>query len=297
MPIDTILAVDDYEPILALYRRIFHPPDPGALDILGLGTETPSLPPLDCRTYSDPLKLVDDYRREYAKGLRARVCILDILMPQQNGLVTARQLREIDPDIEIVVCTADPGTVPLAVSEELGSGVFFVRKPPHSDEFALMVHALVRSWNERRKLQRRTLMLRRRAETMRKQAAFLGSLLESVPDLVFMKDAEGAYITCNKMFARYAGRAPSEIIGGTDCDFLPPDACRVYLEQDREVLASGRALTYEQTVPHPDGGECVLETVKSPVFSKQGECIGLIGIARDITNREKPRQQPNPTVV
>lgn len=287
MPIDTILAVDDDEPILALYRRIFHPPDPGALDILGLGVESASLPPLDCRTYSDPLKLVDDYRREYAKGLRARVCILDILMPQQNGLVTARQLREIDPDIELVVCTADPGTVPLAVSAELGSGVFFVRKPPHSDEFALMVHALVRSWNERRKLRRRTLMLRRRAETMRQQTAFLESLLESVPDLIFMKDARGIFTTCNKAFARFARRTPESIVGGTDCDFLPPGSCRLYLEQDIEVLDSGRAITRHEWVDHPDGGKCLLETVKSPVFSKNGECIGLIGIARDITNREQ----------
>jgi two-component system aerobic respiration control sensor histidine kinase ArcB len=45
-------------------------------------------------------------------------------------------------------------------------------------------------------------------------------------------------------------------------------------------------LTYEQHVDHPDGGKCLLETVKSPVFSKKGECIGLIGIARDISNRE-----------
>lgn len=285
MPIDTILAVDDDEPILALYRRIFRPPEPGALDILGFGTEAPSLPPLDCRTYSDPLLLLADYKREYAKGLRARVCILDILMPQQNGLVTARQLREIDPDIEIVVCTADPGTVPLAVSEELGSGVFFVRKPPHSDEFALMVHALVRSWNERRKLQRRTLMLRRRAETMRKQAAFLGSLLEAVPELIFMKDIEGVFIMCNRMFARYAGRAPADIIGGTECAFLTKERCQVYLAQDRQVMQGGTPLTFREEVQGPDGAPCLLETVKSPVYSANGECIGLIGIARDITNR------------
>ena len=287
MPIDTILAVDDDEPILALYRKIFHPPDPRALDVLGLGRESASLPPLDCRTYSDPLELVADYRREYSKGLRASVCILDILMPQQDGLITARQLRKIDPDIEIVVCTADPGTVPLAVSSELGSRVFFVRKPPHSDEFALMVHALIRSWGEHRKLRRRTSMLRRRAETMRQQTAFLYSLLESVSDLVFMKNTSGVYMTCNKVFALFAKRTLQRIIGGTDFDFLPADLCQQFLMQDRQVIESGQPLTHQQRVDHPYGGQCLLETVKSPVFSGNGECIGLIGIARDITNREK----------
>jgi PAS domain S-box-containing protein len=52
-------------------------------------------------------------------------------------------------------------------------------------------------------------------------------------------------------------------------------------------VETGQSLTYKQRVQHPEGGECTLETVKSPVFSKKGECIGLIGIARDITNREK----------
>jgi PAS domain S-box-containing protein len=287
MPSDIILAVDDEKQILALYRRIFMPPERGKFDILGTKGERVSVPSLDCRTYDNPLEVVAEYRRQFAAGVRASVCILDILMPHQSGLVTARQLREIDPDIEIIVCTADPGTVPLSISKEFGNSVFFVCKPPNIEEFAMLVHSLARSWRERRKLRRRTAMLRRRAETMRSQTAFLGSLLESVSDLIFMKDAKGVYITCNKMFARYAGRPPDEIIGGTDFDFLPPEMCETFLEQDRQVVETGQSLTYKQRVQHPEGGECTLETVKSPVFSKKGECIGLIGIARDITNREK----------
>jgi PAS domain S-box-containing protein len=52
-------------------------------------------------------------------------------------------------------------------------------------------------------------------------------------------------------------------------------------------MKTGQPLTHEQRVPHPEGGGRMLEMVKSPVFSKQGEYIGLIGVARDITNREK----------
>jgi PAS domain S-box-containing protein len=286
MPTDVILAVDDERHILALYRRIFSLPDAGKFDVLGSGSDGTSLPPVDCRTYADPLKLVAEYRQQFAGGLRASVCILDILMPQQSGFATARQLREIDPDIEIIVCTADPGTVPLSIGREFGNSVFFVRKPPNSEEFAMLVHSLIRSWRERRKLHRRSVMLRRRAEVMRRQTAFLDSLMESVSDLIFMKDTKGVYMTCNKVFARFAKRAPEEIIGGTDCDFLPPEMCRTFVDQDRQVMETGRPLTYEQQVDHPDGGKCLLETVKSPVFSKKGECIGLIGIARDISNRE-----------
>jgi len=285
MPSDIILAVDDEKHILALYRRIFMPPERGKFDILGAKSERVSLPPLDCRTYENPLEAVAEYRRQFAAGVRASVCILDILMPHQNGLATARQLREIDPDIEIIVCTADPGTVPLSISKEFGNSVFFVCKPPNIEEFAMLVHSLIRSWRERRKLRRSTAMLRGRAESMRRQTAFFNSLLASVPDLIFMKNTDGVYTTCNDMFARFARRSPDEIIGGTDFDFLPSELCERFREQDRQVMSMGHSLTYGQRVDHPDGGQCMLETVKSPVFSKSGTCIGLIGIARDISNR------------
>lgn len=285
MPTDAILAMDDEEHILALYRRIFSQQERGKFDILGGEDGGISLPPLECRTYADPLKLVADYRRHFGEGFRAAVCILDILVPQQNGFTTARQLREIDPDIEIIVCTADPGTVPLAVSRELGQSVFFVRKPPNSEEFVMLVHSLVISWRERRKLRRRTAMLRRRAEMMRRQAAFMTSLLEASPDLIFMKDKEGLYLTCNKRFADFAKKSPVEIIGGTDRGFLPPQMCDVFREQDRQVIDSGQILIHREEVDHPDGGRCLLETVKSPVYSDNGACVGIIGIARDISGR------------
>jgi PAS domain S-box-containing protein len=102
-----------------------------------------------------------------------------------------------------------------------------------------------------------------------------------------MKDVEGVYMTCNKSFARFVGLAQEEIVGRTDDAFLPPEVCRIFLEQDNQVMKTGRPLTHEQRVPHPESGERMLEMVKSPVFSKQGEYFGLIGVARDITNREK----------
>jgi PAS domain S-box-containing protein len=162
--------------------------------------------------------------------------------------------------------------VPEDIRRRLGDRVFFVIKPPNIEEFTMMIYSLVDYWQSRQDLRRET--------------AFLESLLGSVSDLIFMKDTEGVYMTCNKVFARFAKRAPEEIIGGTDCDFLPSEMCRTFVDQDRQVMETGRPLTYEQQVDHPDGGKCLLETVKSPVFSKKGECIGLIGIARDISNRQ-----------
>lgn len=289
MKSDVILAVDDHKEVLEVYRKIFAAKEAKEFDVLGWTEEASPLPRLECRTYESPKKLIEDVRSDALRGVNYPLCIVDVLMPEQNGVVTVRQLREIDPEIEIIVCTADPGTVPLGVQGELGERVFFVRKPPQSDEFVLMVHAVVRSWHERRKLRRRTAMLRRRAETMRQHVAFLSSLLESSPDLIFMKDRTGVYLTCNKVFAAYAGRRPDEIIGGIDSDFMGSERAERCLKQDQTVMEHGRASTCREEVERPDGAPGVIETVRSPVFAKNGECVGLIGIARDITNREKSK--------
>jgi PAS domain S-box-containing protein len=271
MKSDIILAVDDHEGVLEVYRKIFAAKEAKEFDVLGWVEDAGSLPPLECRTYDSPTKLIEDVRSAALRGVHYPLCIVDVLMPEQNGVVTIRQLREIDPEIEIIICTADPGTVPLGVKGELGERVFFVRKPPVTDEFVLMVHTLVGYWRDRQELRRKT--------------AFLTSLLESVSDLIFMKDAEGIYMTCNKMFAQYAGLTPDKIIGGVDSAFLPEERCQAYLAQDREVMRVGRPLIYREEVRRPDGSACLLETVKSPVYSVAGECIGLIGVGRDITGR------------
>ena len=273
MPKHTILAIDDEVEILELYRKVFSTPSGFEFDVLGIADREGEGSPLECRTYSETEKLLADYRREVERGIHHPLCIVDMKMPSHaEGLEAAEKLREIDPDIDIVFCTANSKVVPEDIRRRLGDRVFFVIKPPNIEEFAMMIYSLVDYWQSRQDLRRET--------------AFLESLLGSVSDLIFMKDTKGVYMTCNKVFARFAKRAPEEIIGGTDCDFLPSEMCRTFVDQDRQVMETGRPLTYEQQVDHPDGGKCLLETVKSPVFSKKGECIGLIGIARDISNRQ-----------
>ena len=271
MPERRVLVVDDDPEILKFYRRIFSDPAGEELDILGTAADPDPVLKVGCRAYSDPKAMVTDYGRTFAEGIRQPLCIVDMRMPEQNGLVTAEQMRAIDPDIDILICSAAGDFTPEEIHRRLGGRVFFVRKPFDAGEFSLMVQSLIDYWDDRQEL--------------RRQTAFLLSLLDSVSDLVFMKDARGIYMTCNKVFARFAKRTPEQIIGGNDCDFLPPGACRLFLEQDIEVLDTGRSVTHHEWVDHPDGGKCLLETVKSPVYSDKGECVGLIGIARDITNR------------
>jgi len=271
MPRRTILIVDDDPGVLGFYRRIFSPGQGNDFSVLG--DVAAGLPTVDikCLLYSDPLELVADLRRKAGEGIRHPLCVVDMRMPQQNGLITAEQIRAIDADIDIVICTAAHDFAPEEIRRRLGERVFFVHKPFDAGEFAFMIQSLVDYWESRQELHRRT--------------AFLAGLLEASDDLIFMKDRQGVYLTCNRRFADFARKLPEEIIGGTDGDFLPGEVCALFRSQDRQVVESGRPLVHRAEVDHPDGGRCLLETVKSPVHADDGSCIGILGVARDISGR------------
>lgn len=276
MPNNTILIVDDDPEILAFYRKIFDKSSASQFDILGAESGA-SAPRLKCRTFTDPRELLKQCEDTRKDGHRHPLCIIDMRMPILNGLSTAERIREIDPEIDIIICTAF-SDVPLdEIRAKLHGGVFFVRKPFVAEEFSLLVQSLVGYWNSRQELARRT--------------AFLTSLLESIPDLVFMKDTGGVYLDCNGAFSRYVGQARGRIVGQTDYDLFPKHEADAFREADRTMLEQGRPRSNEEKITYPDGAQYFVETLKSPIRSENGECLGIIGVARDITSRKEREEE------
>src|SRR5208283_3488113 len=68
----------------------------------------------------------------------------------------------------------------------------------------------------------RDITQRRQAEeALAREHAFLRSLIDSVPDLIFSKDLQGVHLLCNRAFEQFAGRSEVEIVGRTDFDLFP----------------------------------------------------------------------------
>lgn len=118
---------------------------------------------------------------------------------------------------------------------------------------------------------------------------FILELLRRLPLQVFWKNKESVFLGCNDAFAKFVGlRSPEEIIGKTDYD-LPAtkeesDAFRL---DDKHVMESRQPkLNIEESQTFPDGRTIVLLTNKVPLFGKDGEVIGVLGIYSDITERK-----------
>ena len=117
-------------------------------------------------------------------------------------------------------------------------------------------------------------------------------ILRTVPDLVWLKDANGVYQMCNSAFERFFGARESDIVGKTDFDFVAPDLARFFRQKDEAVMAADHLIKNEEWVTFADDGTRVLlETLKTPLRDRDGKVLGVLGISRDITERERASQQ------
>jgi PAS domain S-box-containing protein len=117
-----------------------------------------------------------------------------------------------------------------------------------------------------------------------KNIAILNSLIDSISDIVLIKDNHGVYLGCNHHFAELMGYSKEEIIGKTDFDLIGHTEATFYSSKDNDVLLSKKSVQYIDWITYSDGRKALIDTKKTPFFDDEGNIIGLIAIGRDITS-------------
>jgi PAS domain S-box-containing protein len=120
----------------------------------------------------------------------------------------------------------------------------------------------------------------------RDQSEFISSLLDSIPEIIFIKDVNGIYQGCNSEFACHVGRTKQEITGATDYDLYSKKMADFFRKNDRRMLEKGSSRHNEEWVSYPDGRTVLLDTLKTPYRDAEENVIGIIGVARDITDKK-----------
>ena len=124
-----------------------------------------------------------------------------------------------------------------------------------------------------------------RTTQLEEKTATLFTIYNAIPDLLYSKDKQGKYTSCNPSFEAYVGLPSSEIIGKYAAEiFNRIDSSLIDLEndQDMRVINSNTSLVVEQLVTYPNGEQRLLETIKTPL-SQNGVVNGMIGLSRNIT--------------
>ena len=137
--------------------------------------------------------------------------------------------------------------------------------------------------------------LRARAERNRAEEALRESevryrtLVENIPQKIFMKSRDYRWVSANENFARDLGARPEDIVGKADCDFFPKELADKYHADDKRIMETG--VTDEFDEEYLEGNERrIVHTIKTPVRDESGAVIGLLGVFWDVTERKRAEE-------
>jgi len=117
------------------------------------------------------------------------------------------------------------------------------------------------------------------------------NIIDSVDNLIFVKDIESRYITCNKAYEKFLGISKDEIIGKSDEVFYNEELSNWFRAHDKKIIESKETIANFEWVNDIDGKMYYFLTTKSPLFDSDGKVMGIVGNSVDFAERQHLYEQ------
>ncbi len=134
----------------------------------------------------------------------------------------------------------------------------------------------------------RDVTLQRAAErALARERNLLRTLMNNLPDHIFVKDTHSRFVIANTATLRSLGvKSPDDVVGKTDFDFLPRERAEQFFADEQRIMRTGEALlNHEELLIDALGNARWLSTTKIPLRGEAGEMVGLVGISHDVSER------------
>lgn len=112
------------------------------------------------------------------------------------------------------------------------------------------------------------------------------NIISSVDNLIFVKDTNFNYITCNSAFEKFMGRSKEELIGKNDYDFFEKEIADSFRNHDKKIFMENKTKTEYMWVTYPDGSKVYLLTTISPLINSDKKTFGFVGNSADVTKQQ-----------
>ncbi len=135
---------------------------------------------------------------------------------------------------------------------------------------------------------------RKQAEqTLAQERNLLRTLIDLLPETVFVKDTESRFLVANQGVAAVMGAdSPEALLGKSDFDFYAREIATPFYEDEQQVIASGEPMLNKTEYNRNSlGEERWFLTTKAPFRNSDGEIIGIVGAGRDITERRQTEEK------
>ena len=125
------------------------------------------------------------------------------------------------------------------------------------------------------------------------ERTMFAALMDNLPDCIYFKDMNSRMIVASRSNAHWFGLDnPQALIGKTDFDLFTDEHARQAMEDELEILETGRPIfNIEEKETWPDGHVTYVSTSKMPLRDERGRIIGTFGLSHDITERKQAEEQ------
>lgn len=229
--------------------------------------------------------------------------LTDLRVPGMDALEFLHEARQRNIELPFVVITGKGDESTAVALLRLGALDYLVKRDnyltqlPHSIENALH-HFRLDQTSQR--LQNELTVLnasledkvQQRTAELHATQAQLRATFDAIPDLIWQKDRKGQCRACNPALERLIGKSGTRILGRTDADLFGPEAAKALQEQDQLVLNSLKSVAHEHWLAgDPTGKATLFEVAASPMVDSQGRVLGILAVARDITERKAAQEK------
>jgi PAS domain S-box-containing protein len=130
---------------------------------------------------------------------------------------------------------------------------------------------------------------RQAEEALAAERNLLRTLIDNLPDHIYVKDTQGRFTIRNEAGARHMGAVSTDaVIGKTDFDYYPRELAEIYHAGEQLVIQSGQpVIDREEPIVDAEGNQGWILTTKIPLRDSLGRVIGLVGVGRDVTERKR----------
>ena len=260
-----ILIADDDKDFLVLYEELFK-------DFNTINKDHNE--DVKVKTFDNGLSLLEYFHDEHKKGNKIPLCILDMRMPDMDGLETADLLRKIDNDVIVIIITAYSGKTSFEeIKEKLNEDIYYIKKPFSTKELYCLVDSLIKSWNK-------NLQIKESQERYKE-------LANSLPQIIFEADLKGNLTFVNSAAHLAYGYTTEDISKGLNLFDLVSNEDRERARDNMQKQLTGACTDgNEYTILSRDGNKFSAISHTSPIIHN-GKTTGLRGIIVDITDRKK----------
>lgn len=220
-------------------------------------------------------------RDEFQAALQKTVfdlVIADFILVGFDGLTAISLVRKSQPEIPFIFVSGSMREAQMSESLERGATDYVFKH--HLERLKPAILRALREVEERTKRQVAE-------EALKTSEAFLQSLVENLPVIVYRKDSQGRLTFANQLYCERRGRPLTELLGLTDFELSPHDQAKQYWADNLAVMETRRPIDKVEMQIKSDGEPSWIHIIKVPVIDGHGQVIGTQGMYWDVTEREK----------